>query len=415
MPDALRNVLLIARREYLERVRAQSFKVMTVLIPLLMGGMLFGIFVLNRAPARAAHLAVLTANAAFAQDFRAEMSGGANAADRPVVDVRSPDEANVRAALDAQMKSRTDRLDGYLVAEFAAENARPALTWVPRAAGDSVTRGRVAQAARAALVREQLMRSGTSPAAVAALLEPVTLKEPATGARADSRGALASAYGMYFLMYFVILFYGMNVARSIIEEKTSRVFEVLLATVRPGQMLAGKVMGVGAVGLTQIGIWIAVTVLAVKLHLLADQLPSLPSAPEAGLFVLFFVLGYTLYSSIAAALGAMTNSEQELQQMQFFMMMPLMASFLVIYNVTTNPDGAIAQAFSLFPFTAPLIMYTRVIVGKPGALAVLASVAGLAITIAIVLWLASRIYRVGILMYGKKPNLAEILRWLRYS
>jgi ABC-2 type transport system permease protein len=216
-------------------------------------------------------------------------------------------------------------------------------------------------------------------------------------------------------MYFVILFYGMNVARSIIEEKTSRVFEVLLATIRPTEMLAGKVIGVGAVGLSQIGIWIALATAAALLSPIGQELHILPTAPQAALFVVFFLLGFLLYSSIAAALGAMTNSEQELQQMQIFLMLPLIVSSLVIFNVITSPDGAISKGFSFFPFTTPLIMYTRVIVGKPGAWAVAGSILELMVTIAIVLWLASRIYRVGILMYGKKPNLPEILRWLKYS
>ncbi len=246
------------------------------------------------------------------------------------------------------------------------------------------------------------------------LLKPVQLIS--NGGKGDHAGAaVASAYGMYFLMYFVILFYGMNVARSIIEEKTSRVFEVLLATIRPAEMLAGKVIGVGAVGLTQVGIWIVLALGALKLQLIGQDLHILPTPGQTALFVVFFLLGYLLYSSIAAALGAMTNSEQELQQMQIFLMLPLIISSLVIWIVITNPDGGVSKVFSFIPFTTPLIMYSRVIVGHPGALAVAGSIALLSVTIAIVLWLASRIYRVGILMYGKKPNLPEILRWLRYS
>jgi ABC-2 type transport system permease protein len=220
---------------------------------------------------------------------------------------------------------------------------------------------------------------------------------------------------MFFLMYFVILFYGMNVARSIIEEKTSRIFEVLLATMKPAEMLAGKVIGVGAVGLTQVGIWIAVAVAAVSSQLIGRDIHILPSGGQAALFIVFFLLGYLLYSSIAAALGAMTNSEQELQQMQIFLMMPLIICSVIIFNVVTNPDGPLAKAFSFIPFTTPLIMYTRVIVGKPSAIAVTGSIVEMMATIAVVLWLSSRIYRVGILMYGKKPNLPEILRWLKYS
>jgi ABC-2 type transport system permease protein len=180
-------------------------------------------------------------------------------------------------------------------------------------------------------------------------------------------------------------------------------------------MLAGKVIGVGAVGLTQVGIWIVVALAALKFQLIGQDVHVLPTAGQTVLFVIFFLLGYVLYSSIAAALGAMTNSEQELQQMNIFLMLPLIACTVIVMPVVTSPDSVLAKSFSFFPFTSPLIMYMRVIVGKPGFLAVGGSIVVLIVTIAIVLWLASRIYRVGILMYGKKPNLPEILRWLKYS
>jgi len=216
-------------------------------------------------------------------------------------------------------------------------------------------------------------------------------------------------------MYFVILFYGMNVARSIIEEKTSRVFEVLLATIRPEEMMAGKVLGVGAVGLTQIGIWIVAGLAVAKFGLLAADVSFAITPVQVAFFILFFLLGYVLYYSVAAALGAMTSSEQELQQMNMFLMLPLIASSLVILRVVRDADGVIAQAFSFFPFCAPLIMYVRIAVHQPPAWQIALSILGLILTILAVLWFASRIYRVGILMYGKKPNLPEILRWLKYS
>ena len=414
LADGLKNVFLVARREYLERVRAKSFIVMTVLIPLLMGGALGAMFLMNRHLGSAQHLAVITNQPAFATDLQTELdeSHGLN---KPVVDTYSLHEPGIRERLDGELKSKQSHLDGYLVeVPGAGPAARPSFEWVPRVQSDVITRGRVAGAVRGALTREKLIGSGMSTAEITALLAPIDLS--AGNQKNDHAGAaVASAWGMYFLMYFVILFYGMNVARSIIEEKTSRIFEVLLATVRPSEMLAGKVIGVGSVGLTQVGIWIVLATLALKSQAFGQDLHILPSLGQTALFVLFFILGYVLYSSIASALGAMTNSEQELQQLQIFLMMPLIFSSLIIFNVITNPDGPIARVFSFVPFTAPLIMYTRVIVGKPDALAVTLSLAGLIVTIAIVLWLASRIYRVGILMYGKKPNLPEIMRWLRYS
>ena len=414
MPSSLKNVFLIARREYLERVRAKSFLVMTVLIPTLMGTILYFMGMMGSSMGSGQHIAVITSDTKFAGDLQTEF-GDVPGAKKPVVDLYSPAEPGVRGRLDGELKSKGSNLDGYLVATpGAGAGARPSLEWVPKVQSDVITRSRVADAARAALTREQLTGSGMSAAQVDALLKPVELES--AGGKGDHAGAaVASAYGMYFLMYFVILFYGMNVARSIIEEKTSRVFEVLLATIKPSEMLAGKVIGVGAVGLTQVGIWIALAIGGLKFGTMGAGLQVLPSPGQTVLFLVFFVLGYLLYSSIAAALGAMTNSEQELQQMQIFLMLPLIVSSLVIWIVITNPDGAISKGFSFFPFTTPLIMYSRVIVGHPGWLQIVGSIAELVVTIAIVLWLASRIYRVGILMYGKKPNLPEIVRWLRYS
>ena len=408
MPEALKNIFLVARREYLERVRAKSFAIMTVLIPVLMGGLIFGAAYINRDLGSARHIAVITDDPAFAENLREELREKDEAP--PQVDVHSPSEPDVGDILKAELKNRHSSLDGYLIVTPDGHGlSRGQYEWVPRSRADVVTKGRIADAIRGALTRGRLTHSGMNSGEVNALLAPVALRTT------NSKGAFGSAYAMFFLMYFVILFYGMNVARSIIEEKTSRVFEVLLATIRPSEMLAGKVIGVGAVGLTQVGIWIAVALATVKYQLIGQDVTVLPTAPQTMMFVLFFLLGYLLYSSIAAALGAMTNSEQELQQLNMFLMLPLIACSVVIMKVMTDPDSPLAKGFSYVPFTAPLIMYTRIIVGKPNPAEVAGALVGMVITIAVVIWVASRIYRVGILMYGKKPNLPEIMRWLKYS
>jgi ABC-2 type transport system permease protein len=410
----MHNVWLVGRREYLERIRAKSFLIMTILIPTLMGGAITAIAFMSRSMGSGQHIAVITSDPRFATDVQTEM-GDSHGLNKPVVDVYSPSQPGITATLDQQLKSKDAKLDGYLIATPSIKaGQRPNFQWVPKVQSDVITRGRVADAVRGALTREKLAAAGMSASEVDSLLAPVRLES--NKAQAGRAGAaVASAYGMYFLMYFVILFYGMNVARSIIEEKTSRIFEVMLATVKPSELLAGKVIGVGAVGLTQVFIWLTLAIGALKFQLVGQDIHVLPTVGQSLLFIVFFVLGYLLYSSIAAALGAMTNSEQELQQMQIFLMLPLIFSSGIIFMVITNPDGLVAKWASFVPFTAPLIMYTRVIVGKPGAEQIAASILGLIVTISIVLWLASRIYRIGILMYGKKPNLPEILRWLKYS
>jgi ABC-2 type transport system permease protein len=408
----MHNVWLVAQREYLERIRAKSFLIMTILIPLLMFGLVKGAALVNGSSGSLSHIAIVTDDAKFAAEVGSELSDK----DKPKVgvDVYSPSEPGILNRLDAQLKTREDTLNGYLVVVPASPGeARAKYEWQPRSKADVIGRGRIADAIRATLTRQSLTQSGMGATQVDTLLEPVHLDS--IGKKDSSTAAFGSAYGMFFLMYFVILFYGMNVARSIIEEKTSRVFEVLLATIRPEEMLAGKVIGVGAVGLTQVGIWIAIALVIINFLLTGSDIHIFPTAIQTVFFIVFFLLGYLLYSSIAAALGAITNSEQELQQMNIFLMLPLIACSVVIFGIVTNPDSMTARVFSFIPLCTPLIMYTRIVVGKPTVFAVGLSLFDLVATIILVLWIASRIYRVGILMYGKKPNLPEIMRWLKYS
>jgi len=408
----MRNIWLIAKREYLERVRAKSFIVMTILIPLLMGGLVFGGALVNGRRTGTSRIAVVTEDAQFGHDLQSELTSGKES--KMAVEVISPPEPGTRTQLDDELKNKG--LEGYLwVTPAAAGQSRATFQWVAKSKADIITKSVISQAIRTVLTREGLAHSGMGATQVDALLAPIDLNSSQDGKGDGSLAAVGSAYAMFFLMYFVILFYGMNVARSIIEEKNSRIFEVLLATIRPEEMLAGKIIGVGSVGLTQVGIWIVVGALVTKYFLIGSGISLAITIPQIIFFVIFFLLGYILYSSVAAALGAMAGSEQELQQMNLFLMLPLIACSVVIFRIITDSDGAIAQAFSFFPFCTPLIMYVRIAVHQPPAWQIALSIVEMALTIYAVLWFASRIYRVGILMYGKKPNLPEILRWLKYS
>src|SRR6202034_4119387 len=157
------------------------------------------------------------------------------------------------------------------------------------------------------LLREQLAHRGIIAREADSILEPVQMGRSHESLHHDRASSMISIGILFFVMYFVIMLYGMNVARSIIEEKTSRIFEVLLAAIRPEEMMAGKVLGVGAVGLTQIGIWIVAGLIILKAGFLAAGTDISITPTQVGFFILFFLLGYILYSSVAAALGAMTN------------------------------------------------------------------------------------------------------------
>jgi ABC-2 type transport system permease protein len=247
------------------------------------------------------------------------------------------------------------------------------------------------------------------------MLAPIEIENPETG---DTTAAFFGAYLFFILMYMSIMLYGMNTARSIIEEKSSRIFEVLLSTIKPDEMLAGKMIGVGAVGLTQVGVWM-LGAMTVGVYF-AGSIPgsgghAVISASQILFFLAYFLFGFLLYSSVAVALGAMTNSEQELQQLNLFLTLPLLFCMLMLVTVIKSPDSPLARVVSLIPFCSPLVMNFRISIGSPQPWEIALSFALMIVTTAAILWVSSRIYRVGILMYGKKPNVREILRWLKYS
>jgi ABC-2 type transport system permease protein len=213
--------------------------------------------------------------------------------------------------------------------------------------------------------------------------------------------------------------YGMNVGRSVIQEKTSRIFEVMLATVRPGDMLAGKLIGIGAVGLTQIAIWVTAAALfagsTLGVRLMSGDMKIHVSGAEVALFIIYFVLGYALYSTLFAGLAATCDTEQELQQYSPLAAVPIWLSFGMIAFIVSNPNSIWSVAISMFPPCAPITMFLRLASQFPPYWQIALSLGLMVVSVYMVLWLSSRIYRVGILMYGKRATLPEMLRWLRYS
>ena len=412
----MHNVWLIAKREYLERVRTKAFLISTILIPVLMGGGIIGSVVMGGRAKSTSHITIVSQDQQLATDLQAELQSGKDS--RMTVDVISPGNDQTRKTLDAMLADK--QIDGYLwITPAANPGERPSFSFTPRSAADIGTKGVVSSALRTVLMRERLAHQGMVASDVDSLMQPVKVDTTQAGKNADTTSSFVAIYVLFFLMYMVILLYGMNVARSIIEEKTSRVFEVLLATIKPEEMMAGKVIGVGSVGLTQVAVWLLTAVILTSSSIvgaLAGGNVHVSLNPmQIIFFVVYFLLGYLLYSSIAAALGAMVNSEQELQQLNMILVMPLAGCMFALAPVITNPNGPVARIISFIPFCTPLIMYLRISLATPPAWEIALSIALMMVTIYAILWVASRIYRVGILMYGKKPNLPEILRWLKYS
>lgn len=433
---SMRNVWLIARREYVERIRTRGFVITTVLIPVLMVGFAAGSVLLGAHASGTTRLALVSSDPRLALDLQTELqreqpeqspATDSGAGPTPTVSTARPSHieadviqpgADTRADLVRDLDA--DRYDAFLwITPASGPGLRPTFTLTSRSSAQSALKSALSAALIKVLGREQLNGRGIASEDAERILEPVRIATAKLPHHAERESAQLSVSVLFFVMYLVIMLYGMNVARSIIEEKTSRIFEVLLATVRPEAMMAGKIIGVGSVGLTQVGIWIgAASLLAgasMALHLGGEAIQFSLAPEQVIFFFVFFILGYLFYASIAAAMGAMTNSEQELQQLNMFLVMPLLLCFVLLGSLLTAPDSTLARILALAPPFTPLLMYLRVCLGHPAAWEVALSLWLTAASICVVIWITSRIYRIGVLMYGKRPNLPEILRWLKYS
>jgi ABC-2 type transport system permease protein len=232
------------------------------------------------------------------------------------------------------------------------------------------------------------------------------------------------AISVAMLLYVTIFIYGQNVLRGVIEEKQSRVAEIVVSSVKPSTLLAGKVLGVGAVGLTQMLIWGAASVAMAKYrvallqHFGAAAIPlQLPAVgwEQAVLLILFFVLGYTFYAALFAAVGAVVSSEQEAQQAQMPLVLLLVMSIIFLQPVLNNPEGALAVNLGWLPFSSPIVMPLRMSAVNLPPWEIGLSLFALAAGCYIAVYIAARVYRTGLLMYGKRPSLREIARWVGES
>ena len=314
-------------------------------------------------------------------------------------------------------------LGGYIVLDDATLRAGAAVLYGksrPSTIRWATLRGAIAQAALAS----QLESRGVD---VAALLGGGELRiELVTSEAAsmeDPQGILAFVGA--FLLYMVILLYAASVMRATLEEKTSRVVEIVISSMRPWQLMLGKILGVGSVGLTQLAVWVgsaavlAFTVLPAliaaqpELSALQSVAEALPGPGQLLLLLGFFLFGYFLFSGMYAAVGAMCSSEEEAQQAQFPVTLLVIIPAVLVAPVIQEPNSLLAVGMSLIPFFSPVLMWSRAATGAAPVWQVALSFLLMALAILAVAWVAGRIYRVGILMAGKRPTLPELWRWVR--
>jgi len=415
----MRKILLIAKREYLEQIRGRSFRISTVLVPLLVFLLMGLSYFTGRHAVAGMHLVIAADNASLANDIRRQLLDDQDA--KFIVDLVAPASEQDHAALLKEVQGKS--IDGLLWIETPTTGAAAA-TYTSQSSGDFAPRGRLEAALNRSLLNERLTSMGLKPAEADVLLKEVTIETQQMnkeGKAAHSSGieVFSKAITVAFLLTMPILLYGMDMARSVIEEKHSRIFEVMLSVASPDDLLTGKLLGVGAVGLTQIAIWAAGAGLLAGSALAGPMLGGNSAFhftwAEGLLFPVYFVLGFFLYSAFFSGLAATCETAQELQMYMPLAVIPVWISFGIIPFLLSNPSSVWAVATSIFPLTAPFVMIPRMGLEMPPLWQIAASVGLLIVSIWGVLWFSSRLYRVGILMYGKRATLPELVRWLRYS
>jgi ABC-2 type transport system permease protein len=432
---ALINTWLIIKREYLERVRQRSFLVLTLLLPAIMGGaILIPAKFSSMKSDKTQRVVVVTSTTQFGEIVRRQLvasvktdnetastaNNSANNNDREK-DTDSGDKSSRNYAIEVDsntseaerstLRTRVNAgdIDGFLWLSDDAIAGRK-VTYYGRESTGFMEKSWLSDRLDRAILLQELSQRGVTAPQADALLKPIKLEtihlEAGRETKADDKGMFYAIFAMVMLLYTAVL-----------EEKNSRVMEVLLSSATSTELMAGKLIGVGAVGLTQIGIWIvmaavyAFPALAASASVGEIRIPPLTLAA----FALFFVLGYLLFSTVYAAIGAVITSEQEGQQLQFVIILPLLISVFMMGPVMRAPDSPVAVWASMVPFFSPVLMYLRVAVRPPPVWQIALSLFLLVATIAGILILCARIYRIGILMYGKRPTLPEIIKWLKYA
>jgi ABC-2 type transport system permease protein len=439
----MRKILLIAQREYAQVVKKKSFLVGILLTPVLMGAlMMLPAWFARKASDKVVRMVIVDQSG---QGIGSQMA--TSLAEYKLDDTTKrrydlvqtftlelSDTARYRRLYDSLSQAvSNDSIKCFLV-------ARPGAVLTPEdsifvVANDEDFRSERQIEASATRILSSLRlkesRLSLSTDSLLKLLEPTEIgRRDTTGQAVDSGTKFVASFIIVMLIYMMILTYGQTVMRSVIDEKTSRIMEVMVSSVSSFQLMAGKLLGLGAAAFTQVIIWIVlgVVMLGVSASMAIQIDPSVLRVVFNPLLVVFFTLfligGYFLYSTMFALLGSVVNSDKEAQNFLFPIVLMLVLPIIIGTSVVQDPNSTMAVTLSLIPLFSPTMMVMRIAVLAPTATTLspfsgilgqaILSFAFLILAIIGMIWLSGRIFRVGILMYGKRPTLPEIIKWVRY-
>ncbi|MFV1987024.1 MAG: ABC transporter permease [Gemmatimonadota bacterium] len=419
------KVLAVIRREFMQRVKTKWFLISTIGLPVLMVGLmvLAGVFIASAQDTEEVVSIGIIDPSGRVGDFLVEELLADSALASRVQELDGASEEEVRQALtesdyDVFLRVPSDVVEG------SDEPAR--MFGLDNVLDSTIDDAR--DALRRALLRARLSEAGVGDVDAETLLEYPGIRVVNVSETGEARSqGVFQAISMFiaFMFYFILLIYGQMIIRSIIEEKASHIVEVMISSLRPWELMLGKIIGVGAVGLAQIGVWVVVISLGALFGLSAGaaalagrgiDIASL-SVPwvTIALVLAFLVLGYLLYAGMFAGAGATISNETDAQQVALPVTMLIIVPFIAVQGVITSPNAPWAVAMSVIPFFSPLVMPSRLFVTNVPPWQTALSLVLLAAFVLGAAWVAGRIYRVGILMKGQRANLPEVMRWVRHG
>ncbi|HEV8455603.1 MAG TPA: ABC transporter permease, partial [Gemmatimonadales bacterium] len=434
------------RREFVERVRTRAFIISTMLFPLLMAMFTVLPALLLRRASGTKRIAVVegvegTFTARVA-DALASNRRRDSAAPLPFDVERLPAVGRVEAVRDSALartglskRAQAEAFDGVLVlTEETLQNGR--IQYYGANVGSPAEMRRLEEILRPVVQRERLERLGVDPGVVLQAIGRVDLvtQKVADGRLTGQSGAatFGLAYGMVFILYLALMIYGSQVMTSVVEEKSSRIIEVLASSLRPFELMLGKVIGVGLVGLFQLSIWAATALYlgsfgASFMGRMMDDGGAAAAATSSGgasflsavspalvlIFLVLFILGFLFYAAMFAAVGAMSSTVQDTQQLMMPVTLPIMLGIMTIFALVNDPNGTLGKVITFIPFWAPFALPVRYSITPLPIWEVLSAIAVMILSVLGVAWVAGRVYRVGILSYGKRATFRDMVRWVR--
>lgn len=437
----------VIKREYIQRVRTKFFVIATILGPVMMAAftivpaLMFGIKA--GGPTR---LAVVDQTGKMYERVARELMSDRNARPTPAPDAgeqppglnnspkdrakqnsnliqgnfaveetklngRSLDE--VRQELEARVGRK--ELDGYiLLPPNLLDNGQPEFT--ARNTADLFTQSKVENSINRALRSQRMVENGIDEKKIEKMSEPVNMKTSGVGGRASKgESSFYLVFGLGLLIYMSVLLYGQFVLGAVIEEKETRIAEILFSSMRSFPLMMGKLIGVSLVALTQLTIW-ALGFVGISIWAAGSSFEMPRISPILFVyFILFFLLGYFIYATVYAVVGSMVTTTQEGGQVALPVVLLLIAGFYLSFSIIRSPNSTLAFWASMFPFFAPITMLVRIVTETPPLWQILLSLGIGIATVVGLMWLAARIYRVGMLMTGKKATIPEVLRWVRQA